>query len=162
MRAVWPWGSSRSRPSGPTCRRRLGRGATIVEFALVAPLFFLMVMGIMEGAWYVFEVSAINNSARTAARWEVAAANYQPGVTPLPDCAATPIVNAPLVAPAQAAAGPFASAITTSTLQNTAYDPSGSAVTGCTVTITVNFTPLTSLIRLGSSTISSTFTANLN
>jgi len=142
-------------------RSRLRRGATLVEFALVAPMIFLLFIGIAAGAWYVFEVSAINNSARTAARFEVAAANFQSS-SGLPDCDASPIVNAALVSPAKAAAGPFAGAITTSTLQNTAVDPSGTDVLGCTVTITVPFSPIESLLHIGPSSISSSFTAYLN
>lgn len=156
----------------PTASRRLWRrGATMVEFALVLPLFLALLMGIVEGAWYVLEVSAITNSARTASRWEIAAANYcapgSPGCSSptSPDCAQSPpLTSAGLVGAAQSTAGPFAGAISASTITTNApvYQTAGdstSPVIGCTVTITVPFQPLESLVHIGPSTLSSTFTA---
>ncbi len=140
-------------------RHRGQRGASIVEFALVAPLFLLLLLGITEGAWYVLEVSAITNSARTAARWEVVASNF--GAGQMPDCA-LPSPSPPLVSPARATAGPFADAITAASITNVPVDDSSGNVIGCTVTIKVTFQPFEQLVQLGPSTISTTFTAYID
>ncbi len=136
----------------------------MVEFALVFPLFLLLMLGVVEGAWFVLEVSAVTNSTRTAARWEVVAANWAP--SNFPDCA-TAGDSAPLVAPAQSTAGPFASEISASAITNTPVYQivNGTPTTtliGCKVTITVSYSPLQQLAHIGPSTISSTFTAYLN
>ena len=52
------------------------RGATLVEFALVAPLFFLLVFGIMEFGWAFGQNLDIRHGAREGAR--LVAVNYQP------------------------------------------------------------------------------------
>lgn len=136
------------------------RGATLVEFALILPVFLVLMLGVVEGSWYVLEVSAISNSARTAARWETVASNYNPADGD-PICA-TSTRSAPLVAAAQSTAGPFASAITSASLTNIPVTNSQGAVIGCTLTLTVPDQPLESLLPLGQSRIASTFTAYLN
>lgn len=144
----------RGRISG---RPRSERGATIAEFALVAPLFFLLVWGLFAGAWYVLEVSAVTNAAREAASWEVAAANYVTvnGVSE-PYCQDTgDTVPSALRGAAAATAGPFSGEIT-----NSATIANGSNSTGtCTVTLTVPYSPITSLVRIGPGTITSSITA---
>lgn len=130
---------------------------------MVVPLFLLLLMGTVEGAWYVLEVSAITNSARTAARWEVVAENFGAGQQP---ACATPGTTAPLVSPARSTAGPFAAAISASSITNLPIyqtpDDSSTPLIGCEVTIKVTYQPLEALVRIGPSTISSTFTAYLN
>ena len=131
----------------------------MVEFALVLPLFLLLLLGVAEGSWFVLEVSAITNSARTTARWEVVSSNF--GAGQLPDCA-LPSPSAAVVTPAKAAAGPFAGAITSSSITNVAVDDSNGNVIGCTVTIKVPYQPLEQLVRLAPSAISSSFTAYID
>ncbi len=131
---------------------------------MVFPLFLLLMLGVVEGAWFVLEVSAVTNSARTAARWEVVAANWDP--SGYPDCS-TAGDTAPLVAPARSTAGPFSSEISTASITNApVYQLVGGAPTttiiGCQVTIKVSYSPLQQLAHIGPSTISSTFTAYLN
>ena len=131
---------------------------------MVFPLFLLLMLGVVEGAWFVLEVSAVTNSARTAARWEVVAANWDS--TGYPDCS-TAGTSAPLVAPARSTAGPFASEISASSITNIPVYQVVAGVTtttviGCQVTITVSYSPLQQLAHIGPSSISSTFTAYLN
>lgn len=52
-----------SRPAG---RRR---GTSAVEFACVAPVFFLVLLGILEYARFLFVVQMLNNAAREGARY---------------------------------------------------------------------------------------------
>lgn len=54
---------------GPTARRaRSRRGAAAVEFAVVAPVFFLVVLGIIEFGRMVMAQQVITNAAREGAR----------------------------------------------------------------------------------------------
>jgi hypothetical protein len=61
----------------PSARRhRAGRAATsrgqaLVEFAFVAPLVFLVVVGIFEGARYVFFQQVLNRAAQEGARYAI-------------------------------------------------------------------------------------------
>ena len=51
----------RSRP-----RRRLSRGVTMVEFALVAPVFFAALFGALDGGLLMFSANAVNHATGTA------------------------------------------------------------------------------------------------
>ncbi len=53
-----------ARACGPPCRR----GATVVEFALVTPVFVLFVLGIIEIGRGLMVVSLLNNAARAGCR----------------------------------------------------------------------------------------------
>jgi Flp pilus assembly protein TadG len=48
--------------------RRDGRGSAIVQFALVAPIFFLLLFMLVEESLLVFTQSQLDNAARGAAR----------------------------------------------------------------------------------------------
>ncbi|MEX2425777.1 MAG: TadE family protein [Thermomicrobiaceae bacterium] len=43
----------------------------MVEFALVSPLLFLMLFGVMEGGWLLFHNHQVSNAAREGARFAV-------------------------------------------------------------------------------------------
>src|SRR5215212_6496271 len=45
--------------------------ASTVEFAVVAPIFFLILFGIYEYSRYLFTVQLVNNAAREGARYAV-------------------------------------------------------------------------------------------
>jgi Flp pilus assembly protein TadG len=51
--------------------RRSSRGATLVEFALVAPIFFLVLFSVVEGARFVFYYEMLNNATRDGARYAI-------------------------------------------------------------------------------------------
>ena len=57
-----------TRPTLPTSRRRAGRGQTLVEFALVFPIFILLLFAVIDGGRYIFLSSALSNAAREGAR----------------------------------------------------------------------------------------------
>jgi hypothetical protein len=61
-------GSSPQRRRGARRGRRLSRGQAIVEFAMVAPLFLLMLFGYVEFALIGASVAAFNFAAKDAAR----------------------------------------------------------------------------------------------
>jgi len=56
----------------PRSRRQVGRrdeaGATLVEFALVAPLLFLLLFGIIAGCFLAYQNSALHDGASAGAR----------------------------------------------------------------------------------------------
>ena len=120
--------------AGP--RRSKGtRGATMVEFALVAPIFLAAVIGLFSAVVFVLEVQVANQSAQAAARWGVAAVNFS-GTSPSPQC---PAVTPPtgMVTAAKAAAGPFATNLSVT-------DGGGTATTGgavgsayCQITVSI-------------------------
>jgi Flp pilus assembly protein TadG len=51
--------------------RGRGRGQAMVEFALVAPIFFLLVLGLIEFARAMYYVQILNNAAREGARYAI-------------------------------------------------------------------------------------------
>lgn len=48
-----------------------GRGQALAEFALVAPLLFLMIFGIIEFGRFIFAYEVLNNATREAARYAI-------------------------------------------------------------------------------------------
>lgn len=159
-RAIHPGSSVCKRSSLTTARRGTGdqqrpsarwqRGATTVEFALAGVVFFFLFFGLIDAGWYVFEVSATSNAARNAARWAVAEANQN-------NCT----VTSGLLSAAAAQAGPFAGdigasgAVTTQQL----YSTSVSSDPGCTVTVTLPFSPFAGPFTVGPPTIRESATA---
>jgi Flp pilus assembly protein TadG len=47
------------------------RAASIVEFAVVGPIFFLLMLGVLEYARFLFTMQLVNNAAREGARYAV-------------------------------------------------------------------------------------------
>ena len=61
-------------------RRKLGsRGASLVEFALLAPLLIILLFGIIEFAWLFAQNLNVRHGAREGAR--LAAVNFDPLVS---------------------------------------------------------------------------------
>ena len=52
-------------------RRDRTRAQALVEFALVAPIFFLMLFGIIDFGRYIYYVQVLNNAAREGARYAI-------------------------------------------------------------------------------------------
>ena len=50
---------------------RRSSGQALVEFALVAPWFFLLLFGIIEGGRFILYYQALNNSTREGARYAI-------------------------------------------------------------------------------------------
>lgn len=70
-------------------RRRRDEGAALVEFALVAPVLFLILFGIIEFGWAFSQVLDIRHGAREGAR--LVAVNYQESPTDTGDAQLTQI-----------------------------------------------------------------------
>jgi Flp pilus assembly protein TadG len=47
------------------------RAASLIEFAFVAPVFFLILLGIFEYGRFLFTIQLLNNAAREGARYAV-------------------------------------------------------------------------------------------
>jgi Flp pilus assembly pilin Flp len=111
------------------------RGATMVEFALVAPIFLAAVIGLFSAVMFVLEVQVANQAAQAAARWGVAAVNFS-GATPGPQC---PDVSPPsgMVNAAKAAAGPFATNLSISDAGGTATSGGAVGSAFCQITISI-------------------------
>ena len=56
-------------------RRRAERGQALTEFALIAPLFFLMLFGIIQFGFLLAGQIALNNAVRETARYAVTIGN---------------------------------------------------------------------------------------
>ena len=54
-----------------TRTRTRGRGQAMVEFALIAPLFFLVLFAIVEGGRFMFYYETLNHATREGARYAI-------------------------------------------------------------------------------------------
>jgi Flp pilus assembly protein TadG len=52
-------------------RRRRSRGQGLVEFALVAPVLFFLIFGIVEAGRFILYYHALNNAVREGARYAI-------------------------------------------------------------------------------------------
>ena len=52
-------------------RRRTRAGQALAEFALVAPVFFLLLFAIIEGGRFMFYYETLNNATREGARYAI-------------------------------------------------------------------------------------------
>jgi Flp pilus assembly protein TadG len=55
----------------PVRGRHRRRGQALVEFAIVAPIFFLILFGIIDFGRYVYYVQILNNAAREGTRYAI-------------------------------------------------------------------------------------------
>lgn len=66
-------------PAGATTRCRGDRGASLVEFALISPLLFLLVFGIIDFGWLFGQHLDTRHAAREGSR--LVAVNFSPDGT---------------------------------------------------------------------------------
>jgi hypothetical protein len=59
---------------------RTGSGQALVEFALILPIFLILLFGIIDFGRYVYTANSLNNAAREGARIGSV------GIRPSPDC----------------------------------------------------------------------------
>jgi Flp pilus assembly protein TadG len=77
--------------------RRDEAGATLVEFALVAPVVFLMIFGLIGGCFLAYQNSAIHDGASAGSRM---ASIESPLIDPKTGCESTPNTIATAIAQA--------------------------------------------------------------
>jgi hypothetical protein len=70
-------------------RRSTQRGQGLVEFALVIPVFLLILFGLIDGGRYVFMNNALSQAAREGARVAAAEARWIGNPTGDPGCVAS-------------------------------------------------------------------------
>ncbi len=58
-------------PAAGASRRPASAGQALVEFALVAPIFFLLLFGIIEGGRFILYYQTLNNATREGARYAI-------------------------------------------------------------------------------------------
>jgi hypothetical protein len=59
------------RMAASRARRRRSVGQALVEFVLVAPIFFLLLFAIIEGGRFILYYQALNNATREGARYAI-------------------------------------------------------------------------------------------
>ncbi|HSG85138.1 MAG TPA: TadE family protein [Candidatus Limnocylindrales bacterium] len=72
---------------GRAVSRRGGRGQALAEFALVAPIFFLLLFGVIEAGRFMFYYEVLNHATREGARYAIVNGSnslYCPTGTPAP------------------------------------------------------------------------------
>lgn len=52
-------------------RRRKSRGQSLVEFAMAAPLFFLVFLGVAEGGYFVVATTIVSHATHEGARFAI-------------------------------------------------------------------------------------------
>jgi Flp pilus assembly protein TadG len=92
-------GTARRRTLRPHASRRASSGQSLVEFALVFPLFFTMALGIIEFAFAFNAILSVNFASRDAALAAAEAANIVGG-----DCVVLSGIEDDVGAPARASA----------------------------------------------------------
>lgn len=75
------------------------RGQAMVEFALVAPVFFLLLFAIIEGGRFIFFYELLNNATREGARYAIVHGGNsgQPSGPPAPDTASPDVDGSDVV-----------------------------------------------------------------
>jgi hypothetical protein len=72
--------------------RRASIGQALAEFALVAPIFFLLLFAIIEGGRFILFYEALNNATREGARYAIVhGSNSSCPSGPMPPGASTPL-----------------------------------------------------------------------
>jgi Flp pilus assembly protein TadG len=140
------------------------RGQALAEFALVAPIFFLLLFSIIEFGRYVYTVQIINNAAREGARYAIVhGSNGVPssGNPPAPSTVSSdPSGNNVKAVVRQHATGVIAS--TTDLTINLAWDPHNGRESKVTVTVSYPFKAMIPIVPLPPITITGESTLVIN
>ena len=67
-------------PGNSYCASRRSRGASAVEFALIMPLFFILLFGIVDFSWFFFNQHTLQYATREGARLALVGATLQDAV----------------------------------------------------------------------------------
>lgn len=118
-------------------RRRRSAGQSMVEFALILPLFLLLVFGVLDFGRAVYADSTITNAAREGARFGI--------ITPSP----TSAVQAKVQQYAATLAIP-ASHVRVSCVTADSTDDCANAQPGDQITVAVTYTYVPVVVNIGS------------
>jgi len=115
--------------------RRRFRGQSIVEFALVSPIFFFMFFAVIEGGWLLYNQNAITNASRDGSRYAAVHGTQSQNITD-PTLQAAYVVSA---ADVKAAIVQRLSINNKDTIQVTVSRPDGDMVPGHHVKVLVKY-----------------------
>ena len=146
-------------------RRRRTRGQALVEFSLVAPMFFILLFGIIEAGRFIFYYETLSHATREGARYAIVnGANTLgcPSGPPSPGSSACDSSGANVVTEVrQAALGVTGTAVTVDrcwwyTTCDFATHGDGDNARGATVTVAASYTysSLIPLVPIPSITVS--------
>jgi hypothetical protein len=148
-------------------RRRRTRGQALVEFSLVAPMFFILLFGIIEAGRFIFYYETLSHATREGARYAIVnGANVEPfgcpTGPPAPGRTACDPTGADVVTKVrQAALGVTGTAVTVDrcwwyTACDFGTHGDGDNARGATVTVSASYTysSLIPLVPLPSITVS--------
>ncbi len=132
-------------------RRRSGRGQTLVEFAIVLPIFVVMLFGLLDAARFVYMNSVVSQAAREGARLGAVEASWIGSTDPScgsiggPVCPATAAaLKTDILAAANRMVAPFGSISSADLFLScdpaTGTTPTGNWTTGTACTGTVGTT----------------------
>jgi len=172
---------------GPASGRQAGLGQALVEFALIIPVFLLMLFGVVDAGRYVYMNGVLSQAAREGARLAAVEASWIGNPTNDPSCnqpggPVCPATAAALTTDATAAANRMVAPFGSISTLYISCDPAGSAPTGawtsgtaCTknsgatgnivsVRVLLTFTPITPVIAqiIGNITTSGSATMVIN
>lgn len=87
--------------SGPLVRRRPNRGQSLAEFALVLPLFILVLGGIIQFGIFFWGQNTLNQVVRDTGRWAATQTDCNPATatTPIVDTASAIATQSALIGP---------------------------------------------------------------
>jgi hypothetical protein len=144
-------------------------GQALAEFAIVAPIFFLLLMAIIEGGRFIFFYETLNNATRDGARYAIihgANATCADGgpTGPMPPSVPAPACHDPSGDDVREAVSRSAFGIVGAgdlSMPDPTYDPPNNG-RGSDVTVRVNFTYSTLLPMLPPITITAETTLVVN
>jgi Flp pilus assembly protein TadG len=121
-------------------RKRAGeRGQGLVEFALVLPILLLLVLGIMDFGYFLFQMNAVSGAAREGVRVAAVTAPDAAAVT----AAVTNLLTAAnMQNPVVTIAGPNAASEVSVTVQATYNSITGGLVPGIGTTVVLTRTSI--------------------
>lgn len=133
-------------------RRNPESARTVVEFAIVLPLFLAMLFGTIDFGWYLYQKFTLMSAVQTGVR---AALSVTEAETPGPWAAARDAAKAALASGGAIAPTSVTWSPTDPTLQLTSSKPTRAI----TLTGTYTFVPLVGFVKMPSTTL--TYTATM-
>jgi Flp pilus assembly protein TadG len=144
-------------------RRRRSRGQAMVEFAMVAPIFFLLLFALIDFGRYVYYVQVLNNAAREGARYAIVhgSLSLAPTGPAAPGTTSTdPSGNKVIQVVRSNAVGVVGDSTTLAIVPT--WDPNNGRESTVTVTVTYSFRSVIPLVPLPPITIQGASTLVIN
>jgi Flp pilus assembly protein TadG len=137
-------------------------GQALVEFALVAPIFFLLLFSVIEFGRYIYQVQILNNAAREGARYAIVHGSLSlcPSGPPAPGTSTCDLVGNNIKAVVRNnAVGVASTSITFPTLQ---WDPNNGRESTFTIVVQAPFQPLIPIVPIPDVTVTGSSSLVMN